>query len=201
MTKLVTCVAPIATKLFKTGLTSLFNQVAIFFVTLLALIDIGSPLRAAQATPTPPSGPAAQAILRWFTTDRSLGCSDQQENDSACVVGFNLGDFLVYYGDSTGGGPQADAVAFVYYSQDPSGGGNASYLAVAYFHRDGGDYRFIKTFPDVFGTGPVKGTTVQFLPGKARFSMVVLRGSDPRCCPTGRASYTVTLNPAPGAGR
>jgi hypothetical protein len=81
-------------------------------------------------------------------------------------------------------------------------------LAIADFHRDGGNYRFINTFPDVVGDQPqitpkflVKGTTVQFLPGKARFSMAVLGPNDPACCPTGRASYTVTLNPAPGARR
>ena len=163
----------------------------------------------AQTTPTP-SGPAAQAIGRWFTTDRSLGCSNQQGNDSACTIGFNAkyGGFSVYYGDSTGGGPQADALAFVYYSQDPSGGGNGSYLAIAYFHRDGGNYRFIKTFPDVVGDQPqitpkvlVKGTTIQFLPGKARFSMVVSRDGDAGCCPTGHADYTLTLDGATGTGR
>jgi hypothetical protein len=51
MTKLVTCAAPIAAALFKIGLTSLFKPAAIFSVTLLTLIDISSPLRAAQAAP------------------------------------------------------------------------------------------------------------------------------------------------------
>src|SRR5271156_961692 len=120
MTKVVSCAAPIAAALFKTGLNSLFKPAAIFSVTLLALIVISSPLRAAEAAPTP-SGPAAQAILQWFMTDRSLGCLDQQERESPCAVGFNAhyGRFEVHYGDSTGDGPQADAVAFVYYSQDP----------------------------------------------------------------------------------
>jgi hypothetical protein len=204
MTKIVTRVAPIATALFKTGLTSLFKPAAIFFVTLLALIDIGSPLRAAQATPTPPSGPAAQAILQWFTTDRSLGCSDQQGNDSSCTIGFNMASSEVYYGDSTGDGPQADALAFVYYWD--GAGGNGTHLVVAYFHRYSGNYRFIQTFPDIedFAVTPkslVKGTTVRFLRGKARFSMVILGDRDAACCPTGRANYTITLNPAPGAGR
>src|SRR5271156_771339 len=154
MTKVVSCAAPIAAALFKTGLNSLFKPAAIFSVTLLALIVISSRLRAAEAAPTP--SPAAQAILQWFTTDRSLGCSNQQENASACTIGYNAqyGGFEVHYGDSTGDGPQADALAFVYYSQDPSGGGNGSYLAIAYFHRDGGNYRFIKAFPDVVGAQP-----------------------------------------------
>jgi hypothetical protein len=51
MTKLVTCAALIAAALFKIGLTSLFKPAAIFSVTLLTLIDISSPLRAAQAAP------------------------------------------------------------------------------------------------------------------------------------------------------
>jgi PAN domain len=153
----------------------------------------GTPEASAKPADSMPSGPAAQVILQWFTTDRSLGCNDQQGNDSACTVGVNWPEFAVYYGDSTGGGPQADALAFVYYGPFP--GGNMMSLAVAYFHRDGGNYRFIKTFPNVLGTGPIKGTTVRFLPGKANFSMAVLQGDDSRCCPTGRANYTVTLNP------
>ena len=195
MAKIVTYAAPVAAALFKTGLKSLFRPAAIFSVTILALIEISSPLRAAQAAP-PPSGPAAQAILQWFTTDRSLGCAP-------CTVEDNGPVFEVYYGDSTGGGPQADALAFVYYWD--GGGGNGTHLVVAYFHRDGRNYRFIKTFPDIgdFAVTPkslVKGTTVRFSPGKARFSMVVLGDRDAACCPTARANYTITLNPAPGAG-
>jgi hypothetical protein len=53
MTKVVTCAAPIAAALFQTGLKSLFKQAAIFSVTLLALINIGSPLRAAEAAHDP----------------------------------------------------------------------------------------------------------------------------------------------------
>ena len=156
-----------------------------------------------ETAPTPPSGPAAQAILQWFTTDRSLGCMNQQGKDSACAVGLNMqyGGVDVYYGDSTGDGPQADALAFVYYDGDPTA--NGTNLAIAYFHRDGGNYRFIKTFPGITGdlmqSTPdviVKGRTVRFLPGEARFSMVVHRDTDALCCPTGRANYTITLNPA-----
>ena len=53
MTNIVTRAAPIAAVLFKTGLKSLFKPAAIFSVTLLALTDIGSPLRAAEAAPDP----------------------------------------------------------------------------------------------------------------------------------------------------
>ena len=150
-----------------------------------------------------PSGPAAQAILRWFTTDRSLGCYDQQLNNSACTIGLNMsyGNVTVYYGDLTDNGPQADALAFVSYDGDPTA--NGVNFAIAYFHSDGGNYRFIKTFPDITGNlmqstpdAIVKGTTVQFLPGKAIFSMLVHRSNDALCCPTGRANHTVTLNPA-----
>jgi hypothetical protein len=188
MTKIVTCAAPIAAALFKTGRKFLFKQAAIFSVALLALIEISSPLRAVETAPAPPSGPAAQAILRWFTTDRSLGCAP-------CTVEDNGPVFEVYYGDSTGGGPQADVLAFVYYN--PFGGGNAMDVNLAYFHRDGSNYRFIKTFPDAAGWESVKGTTVRFLPSKARFTRAVKKADDPHCCATGRANYTVTLNPAP----
>lgn len=53
MTKIVTCAAPIAAALFKTGLKSLFKRAAIFSVTILALIEMSSPLRAAEAAPNP----------------------------------------------------------------------------------------------------------------------------------------------------
>jgi hypothetical protein len=188
VTKITTYAAPIAAALFKTALKSFFKQAAIFSVALLALIEISSPLRAVETAPTPPSGPAAQAILRWFTTDRSLGCAP-------CTVEDNGPVFEVYYGDSTGSGPQADALAFVYYGPLP--GGNMMDVNLAYFHRDGGGYRFIKTFPDVAGRGSIKGTTVRFLPGKASFTRAVKKADDPYCCATGRANYTVTLNPAP----
>ena len=170
--------------------------VALAIVASLATISAPASAKPADSMP---SGPAAQAILQWFTTDRSLGCSDQQGNDLACTVGVNWPEFEVYYGDSTGGGPQADALAFIDYGPYP--GGNMVSLSVAYFHSDGGNYRFIKTFPNVLGDGPIKGTTVRFLPGKANFSMTVLQGDDLRCCPTGRASYTVTLNPTAPAPR
>jgi hypothetical protein len=171
-------------------------------VVALAVVAVLTAIGAPGSTQagTMPAGSAAQSILQWFTTDRSLGCFNQQENESACTIGYNMkyGGVSVYYGDSTGDGPQADALAFVYYDQDL--GGNGTTFAIAYFHRDGGNYRFIKTFPDVTGDGPaitpaalVKGTTVQFLPGKATFSMVVSRNTDAACCPTGRANYTVPL--------
>ena len=161
-------------------------------LAIVAVLTAISAPEGAQAGAMP-SGPAAQAVLQWFTTDRSLGCFDRQERESACTIGNRDVGFEVYYGDSTGVGPQADALAFVHYQGDPTAA-NGIDSAVAYFHRDGTNYRFIKTFPNVVGDTLVKGTTVQFSAGKASFSMVVPRASDPHCCPTGRAQYTVTLN-------
>src|SRR5271156_6356977 len=45
------CVVRRDAALIKTGLKSLLKQVAIFFVALLALIEISSPLRAAEPAP------------------------------------------------------------------------------------------------------------------------------------------------------
>lgn len=168
--------------------------IALAIVAVLATVS--APGRAQHGAT--PSGPAAQAISQWFTTDRSLGCLDRQGRDSACTVGDRTVGFEIYYGASTSGDPQADALAFVHYANDPTAANGISWV-VAYFHREGAAYRFIKTFPDADGAGLVKGTIVQFLPGKARFSMMVPRKGDAHCCPTGRANYTVTLNDtAPG---
>lgn len=164
----------------------------IALVIVAVLASIGSERVGAQSGTTP-SGPAAQAILQWFTTDRSLGCFDRQERDAPCATGDRFVRFEVYYGDSTNGGPQTDALAFAYYQNDPSAA-NGVNLAVAYFQRDGANYRFIKTFTDVVGQELVKGTTVQFLPGKATLSMMVPKKGDANCCPTGHASYTLMLN-------
>jgi hypothetical protein len=167
------------------------SRIVALAIIVAVLATIGA--RGGAQAGAMPSGPAAQAILQWFTTDRSLGCFDRQVRESACTTGDRDVGFAVYYGGSTGGGPQADALAFVHYQGDPTAASGID-SAVAYFHRDGAKYRFIKTFPDIVGEALVKGTTVQFLPGKARFSMVVPGPNDPRCCPTARASYTVTLN-------
>jgi hypothetical protein len=185
-----------------TGISVSTRVVALAIVASLA--TIAAPASAKSANHVP-SGPAAQAIVRWFTTDRSLGCRDKQENDSVCSIGYNVGsdgEFHVYYGDSTGGGPQADAIVFVSYCSDPQavgpylpGGGNAPPgfdQVYVYFHRDGGNYRFIKSFPEVIGGISAEGMTVRFLPGKATISTVISR--QPRL---ERGNYTVTLDPSP----
>ena len=115
MTKIVTCAAPIAAALFKTELTSLFKQAAIFATALSALIEISSPLRAVEAARAPPSGPAAQAILRWFTTDRSLGCGDD-----ACTVEGIMGLCLRSITAIRPVAARPYVLAFVYYN--PFGG-------------------------------------------------------------------------------
>src|ERR1700677_1760021 len=86
---------------------SMNRVVALAIVASLATISAPA---SANAAVNMPSGPAAQAILQWFTTDRSLGCSNQQ-----CALIDNSASFEVYYGDLSGGGPKADALAFVYY--------------------------------------------------------------------------------------
>jgi hypothetical protein len=53
MAKVLTCAALSAPALFKPSLKSLFRQAAIVSVTILALIDTSSPLRAAEAAPDP----------------------------------------------------------------------------------------------------------------------------------------------------
>jgi hypothetical protein len=180
---------PVSGRRKRRGAISCFAALAI--ATVLATAS--APSRAQAADPSMPTGPAAQAVLHWFKTDHSLACYN------FCNVADNEAGFAVYYGDSTGAGPKADALVFITYLVSPPG--NLVGGAVGYFHREGGAYHFVSDFPRAQGLGLVSGTTVQFLSGKAKFSLVVRRATDPLCCATGRASYTVTLNPASNAGR
>lgn len=68
--------SPVSEQRERRGSTNFVVALAI----VASLVTISVPANAKPAVDMP-SGPAAQAILRWFTTDRSLGCSDQQGNE------------------------------------------------------------------------------------------------------------------------
>ena len=129
-----------------------------------------------------PEGPAAGAVRKWFTTDRSLACYDREGNDAPCSFGLDT-NVNVQYAPAGG-----EAVAFASYINDPTG--NAQQTAIAIFRKDQGDWRFVRNVPDVRGLSP---SNVSFRSGKVEFDTAVLRDSDSRCCPTGRKHWSVPL--------
>ena len=132
------------------------------------------------------NGPAGPAAEQWFHTDRSLGCFSPQAQPSVCGPWIEHG-LTVYYG----GDANQDALAVVTYVNDPTG--NAQSIAAASFHQDGGTFRFVKTISGLRGVGIAPGTAVRIVNGKATLTMLVQKPSDPRCCPTGRDTQTLTL--------
>lgn len=129
-----------------------------------------------------PQGPAADAVKRWFTTDRSLACYDRKGNDAPCRFGLDT-NIEVKYAPSGD-----DAVAFGTYINDPTG--NAQQFAVAAFRKDGGRWRFVRTADRVLGQD---ASNVAFKGGKVEFDTTTMRDSDTRCCPTGRTHWSVPL--------
>lgn len=129
-----------------------------------------------------PQGPAAGAVRKWFTSDRSLSCYDLKGNDSPCSFGPDTGIDVKY-------APSGDeAVAFATYINDPTG--NAQQFAVAVFRKEGGGWRFVRNAERVLGQEP---SNVAFRGGKVEFDTATLRDSDSRCCPTGRKHWSVPL--------
>jgi hypothetical protein len=129
-----------------------------------------------------PQGPAAGAVRKWFTTDRSLNCYDRKGNDSGCRFNSDA-DVEVKYAPSGD-----EAVAFATYINDPTG--NAQQFAVAVFRKDGGGWRFVRNADRVLGQEP---SNVAFRGGKVEFDTATMRDSDSRCCPTGRTHWSVPL--------
>lgn len=129
-----------------------------------------------------PQGPAAIAVRKWFTTDRSLACYDRKGNDSPCRFDLDT-NIEVSYAPSG-----EEAVAFATYINDPTG--NAQQFAVAVFRKDGGRWRFVRTADRVLGQEP---SNIAFRGGKVEFDTATLRDSDSRCCPTGRTHWSVNL--------
>jgi hypothetical protein len=92
----------------------------------------------------------------------------------------------VFYGDLTGRGTK-DAVSFVYYAA----GGNSVNLTTWVWREQKGTYTLARTLSsdEVFGLEP---RDVKFSPGHISVTTSVLQGADPRCCPTGKRTFTIT---------
>ena len=117
------------------------------------------------------AGPARQAAEQWFAKTHRDG---------------NVLRMQVF-SDKNG----QYAVAAVDYAL--SGGGNAAFCVVGVFRKDGaGRYAFAKEAKPSDG---VYGETenVTFKGNTAVVSTKVLKDNDPRCCPTGKKTWKITL--------
>lgn len=156
------------------GACLLKNVVLLSAALVLALPQMAS----ADVRP----GPAASAVKRWFTTDRSLNCFDRQGNPSGCRLDEDS-HVTVSYAPSG-----SIAVAFATYVNDPTG--NAEMFAAAVFRKEQDGWRFVRTVPNLSGKS---ATNVAFTPGGVSFDTEVWRKGDGHCCPTGRKRWTVAL--------
>lgn len=127
-----------------------------------------------------PSGPAREAIGRWFTTGFGPICSDASGADGSCDLGRALA-FRTFY--DAGG---TDALVFALYSPAV---GNAVSLAVAQFRRAGRVWTLVRPVTGVYGEGP---DSLSFEGGRATFAMDAPMPGDARCCLTGKQRYTST---------
>ncbi|MDX2236589.1 MAG: hypothetical protein NW203_03405 [Hyphomonadaceae bacterium] len=91
----------------------------------------------------------------------------------------------IFYGDFTGDGA-ADAMAWIYFSS----GGNSASLDVALFRNVGGRMTYLRSEDAVYGETP---RNVRFAPGRITLTTTMPRPGDPRCCPTGSQSWTITV--------
>ncbi len=139
----------------------------------------------------PPVGPAAAAVQQWYASDRELGCMEPDGRTVACGPS-NMPVFSIFYGNADGGGGTPDAVVILNYVTDPTGNGVA--VAAASFRQDaGGRYRFNRHLNGIEGDGVAPGTQVRFGGGAAAMTVVTLRPTDSRCCPTGRKLISLSL--------
>ena len=130
---------------------------------------------------TAPSGPARDAVKRWFTGTGGPTCSDANGRDVRCDLGRVLTLRTLYNAGDT------YAVAFAAYSPSI---GNAVSLAVGQFRRMGQGWAFVRNVPGVFGEGP---ESLSFEDGRAVFTMAALMPGDARCCLSGKQRFSVDL--------
>ena len=93
----------------------------------------------------------------------------------------------VFYGDLTGTGTN-DAIAFLYH---PSGG-NSDVLTTWIWRDTGNGYQLTRapSIKEVFGIDP---RDVKFSAGRIAVTMTVPKPDDPRCCPTGKRKFSLSI--------
>ncbi len=92
----------------------------------------------------------------------------------------------MFYGDLSGQGTK-DAIAFVYHQSD----GNSHSLMTWIWRERNGTYTLARTVPikEVFGQEP---RNVKFSPGRITVTTTVPKPDDPRCCPTGTRTFSIS---------
>lgn len=93
----------------------------------------------------------------------------------------------VFYGDLTGAGT-TDAIAFLYH---PSGGN--SDVLTTWIWRDTKDGYVLARAPSIDEVFGVEPRNVVFSQGRIEVTTSVLATGDPRCCPTGKKTFALTL--------
>lgn len=94
----------------------------------------------------------------------------------------------VFYGDLTGQGTN-DAVSLVY---SPFEGGNGVQLSTWVWRERDGAYTLTRTVKinELFGESP---RNVKLSPGRISVTTTVQKPDDPRCCPTGVRTFTISV--------
>ncbi|MBB3172875.1 hypothetical protein FHR90_000689 [Endobacter medicaginis] len=155
----------------------------------VSLAVMTGPARA--GTPPGLTGPAAAAVMQALTNGTVMHCTNPDGHDVACQAKHNSLTPNLFYGDANGHGPNSDVLVITFYQGDPTG--SAMDVAVAYFRRDGGRYRYVRTFHNVFMGDIAPGTRVVFRAGHVSFTGLTLRPQDDYHNPQGRTRYVLDL--------
>ncbi|SON56376.1 hypothetical protein HDIA_2835 [Hartmannibacter diazotrophicus] len=149
------------------------------FAALIAVAGFALPARADV------DGPAAAAINDQLEKT-ILQCFSMGE-EKPCKMSELFLNGSVFYGDYSGDGVD-DAVAFLYMQN--AGGGNSFDINIWAFKGAAGGFAFDREVQDVFGTEP---RNAKFSKGKLAITTTMPKPGDPRCCPTGKKTWTIGL--------
>ena len=158
-------------------------------LTIAGLGIVTSPARA-QTSPGL-TGPAARAVMHALTDGEIMRCFDRQAHEINCQPELHRLHPQLFYGDANGRGPNTDVLAITFYNGDPTG--NSFDLRVSYFRLEGGRYRYVRTFRNVYMGDLAPGTKVVFGHGQVSFVGLTLQPGDSRLGPTGRTRYVLDL--------
>lgn len=136
------------------------------------------------------------AVMTFGAGRSAAGLVEGLHGDAAAAIAAEIGrgefggsvSVYVFYGDLTGTGSK-DAVVFLYH---PSGG-NSDVLTTWIWRDSDEGYVLVRTasMAEVFGIDP---RDAMFSKGRIGVTMTVPNPGDPRCCPTGKRKFTLSLD-------